>query len=94
MPASGGPIDVILKSDEATYAAGWMPDNDRILFAAFRDGAWNLYTVSRTTKKVERLTSFTSMRTYVRYPDWMAGDRVVYEFNETKGNIFVTDLKR
>ena len=32
--------------------------------------------------------------TYVRYPDWMVGDRVVYEFNETKGNIFVVDLKR
>ena len=94
MPASGGPIEVILKSDEPTYASGWMADNDRILFAGFRDGVWNLYTVSRTTKKVERLTSFNSMRTYVRYPDWMVGDHVVYEFNETKGNIFVADLKR
>ena len=94
MPASGGPIEIILKSDQPSYAAGWMADNDRILFAGFRDSTWNLYTVSRTTRRVERLTSFASMRTYVRYPDWMVGDRVVYEFNESKGNIFVADLKR
>ena len=94
LPAAGGPVQVILKSDLPTYGAGWMPDNDRILFAGFRDGAWNVYTVSRTTRKVERLTSYTSMRTYVRYPDWLAGDRMVYEFNETKGNIFVANVAR
>ena len=43
---------------------------------------------------MERLTSYTSMRTYVRYPDWLAGDRLVYEFNETKGNIFVANVAR
>ena len=72
-----------------------MADHDRLLFAGFRlAGAWNIYTVSRTTRKVERLTSYTSMRTYVRYPDWLAGDRLVYEFNETKGNIFVANVAR
>jgi Tol biopolymer transport system component/DNA-binding winged helix-turn-helix (wHTH) protein len=94
MPADGGPVRVILKSDEPTYAAGWMPDNDRILFTGFRDGAWNIYTVSRATGKTERLTTYTSLRTYVRYPDWLIGDRIAYEFNETKGNIFVADLSR
>jgi Tol biopolymer transport system component/DNA-binding winged helix-turn-helix (wHTH) protein len=94
MPASGGPLRVIMKSDLPSYSAGWMPDNDRILFAGFRDGTWNVFTVSRTTGKTEQLTSYTSMRTYVRYPDWMIGDRIVYEFNETKGNIFVAGLPR
>jgi hypothetical protein len=91
-PANGGPLQVLLRSDEPTYASGWMPDNDRVLFAGFRGGAWNAYTISRTTKKVERLTSYDSPRTYVRYIDWLAGDRIVYEFNETKGNIFVADV--
>jgi len=91
-PANGGPLQVLLRSDEPAYASGWMPDNDRVLFAGFRDGVWNAYTISRTTKKVERLTSYDSPRTYVRYIDWLAGDRIVYEFNETKGNIFVAGV--
>lgn len=94
MPAAGGPWQVILKADQPTYVAGWMPDNDRILFAGFRDGAWNISSVSRTTGKTEQLTHYTPLRTYVRYPDWLAGDRLVYEFNETKGNIFVANLPR
>jgi len=93
MPAAGGPFEVILKSDQPSYAAGWMPDNDRVLFAGFRDAAWNVFAVSRTTRRVEQLTNYTSMRTYVRYPDWLAGNRIVYEFNEPKGNIFVATLK-
>jgi Tol biopolymer transport system component/DNA-binding winged helix-turn-helix (wHTH) protein len=92
LPADGGSLEVILKSDQPTFHGGWMPDNDRLLVAAFREGAWNVYTVSRTTRKMEQLTSYSSPRTYVRYPDWLVGDRVVYEFNETKGNIFVATL--
>jgi Tol biopolymer transport system component/DNA-binding winged helix-turn-helix (wHTH) protein len=94
LSAEGGPLDVVLKSDQPTFTGGWMPDNDRILFAGFRDGAWNVYTVSRTTHAVGRLTSYASMRTYVRYPDWLTGDRIVYEFNESTGNIFVADVRR
>jgi Tol biopolymer transport system component len=94
MPAGGGPMQIVLKADEPTYAAGWMPDGDRILFAGFREGAWNIYAVSRSTGRIDRLTSYASLRTYVRYPDWLAGNRLVYEFNETKGNIFVATLPR
>ena len=32
------------------------------------------------------------MRTYVRYPDWLVGERIVYEFNESKGNVFVATV--
>jgi hypothetical protein len=69
-----------------------MPDNDHILFAGFRDAVWNIYSVSRSTRKVERLTDYNLTRVYVRYPDWLAGNRTVYEFNETKGNVFVANL--
>ena len=93
MPAGGGPLEIIMTADQSSFAAGWMNDNDRILFAGFRDGAWNVFTVSRTTRKVEQLTHLSSMRTYVRYPDWLVGDRIVFELNETKGNIFVATIK-
>jgi Tol biopolymer transport system component len=92
MSASGGPYEVILESDQPVFPGGWMPDHVRILAAARREGVWNVYALSRTTGALQQLTSYTSPRTYVRYPDWLAGDRLVYEFNETKGNIFVADL--
>jgi Tol biopolymer transport system component/DNA-binding winged helix-turn-helix (wHTH) protein len=92
LPATGGPMEVIVRSTQPSFAAGWMPDNDRILFAGFRDAVWNVYSVSRATRKVERLTDYKLTRTYVRYPDWLAGNRVAYEFNETKGNVFVANL--
>jgi len=53
---------------------------------------WNIYSVSRSIQKVERLTDYKLTRTYVRYPDWLARNQVVYEFNETKGNLFVAHL--
>jgi Tol biopolymer transport system component/DNA-binding winged helix-turn-helix (wHTH) protein len=92
VPSSGGPIDVILRSTQPTFASGWMPDHDRILFAGFRDGAWNVYSVSRTTRVVEKLTAYDRLRIYVRYPDWVAGNRLTYEYNETRGNVFVADV--
>jgi Tol biopolymer transport system component/DNA-binding winged helix-turn-helix (wHTH) protein len=73
----------------------WAPDNDTIVYAGSRQGVWNLWQVSRTTRIQKRLTDYTSLRTFVRYPAWSPrGDRIVYEFNETKGNIYVADLTR
>jgi hypothetical protein len=40
---------VVLTSDQPSFAAGWLPDDDRILFAGFRDAAWNIFSVARTT---------------------------------------------
>lgn len=90
--ATGGPMEVIVQSAQPSFAAGWMPDNDRILFAGFRDAVWNIYSVSRSTRKVERLTDYKLTRAYVRYPDWLSGNRIAYEFNETKGNVLVANL--
>jgi hypothetical protein len=40
------------------------------------------------------LTRYQGLRTYVRYPSW-SGDnhRLVFEFNESKGNIFVASVE-
>jgi hypothetical protein len=85
-------MEVILHTDQPSFSAGWMADNDRVLFAGYRDAVWNIYSVSRSTKQIERLTNYRLARTYVRYSDWLAGNRIVYEFNETKGNILVAKL--
>jgi TolB protein len=93
IPAKGGPLEIVLRSDQRNFGGGWMPDNDHILFAGFRDAVWNIYSISRSTKEIERLTDYRLARTYVRYPDWLGDGRLVYEFNEVKGNIFIANLQ-
>jgi Tol biopolymer transport system component/DNA-binding winged helix-turn-helix (wHTH) protein len=71
----------------------WSPDGQRIAFAGMRDAAWNIWWVSRSDHSEKKLTDYKSLRSFVRYPAWSPnGDRIVYEFAETKGNIFLADL--
>jgi Tol biopolymer transport system component len=94
MPADGGKPETIYDRPGASYSYGWSPDSDKVLFAGFHNGAWNLYWVSRSSKKVQKLSDYTSMRTYVRYPEWSpTGKQIVYEFNESKGNVFIAEIR-
>jgi Tol biopolymer transport system component len=73
---------------------GWSPDSSKILFAGFREGAWNLWWLDRATREQRRLTDYRSLRTFVRYPAWSPrGDRVVYELGTTRGNVYRVDLE-
>jgi hypothetical protein len=94
LPASGGEPEVLLDRPGLAYPHGWAADNDRILFAGRYGGIWNVYWISRTSRHVEQLTRYQGVRTYVRYPSW-SGDttHLVFEFNESKGNIFVAGLQ-
>ena len=93
--SEGGAYTQLTTEAGHAWPWSWAPDNDTIVFAGSRDGVWNLWQVSRTTRIQKKLTDYTSLRTYVRYPTWSPrGDRIVYEFNETKGNIYVADLAR
>ena len=66
----------------------------KILFASFRDGNWNLWWIDRETKVQRKLTDYSSLATYVRYPSWSPrADSIVFEHSTTRGNIFVVDLK-
>jgi Tol biopolymer transport system component/DNA-binding winged helix-turn-helix (wHTH) protein len=84
-----------LNSDAGhSWVFNWSPDGSKILFAGFRDGAWNLWWLDRATRQQQRLTSYTTLETYVRYPAWSpAGDRIVYELGSTRGNIYRLDLE-
>ncbi|MGI8469338.1 MAG: TolB family protein [Pyrinomonadaceae bacterium] len=67
---------------------GWSPDDNKILFAGQRDGFWNVWWVSRSTKKEQRLTDYKKLNSFARYPAWSPlGNQIVYEYSETTGNI-------
>jgi Tol biopolymer transport system component len=92
MPASGGPVRII-KDGGFNYAHSFSPDDSKILYAGLVDGVWNIYWVSIRTHEIRRLTDYHSSRIYVRYPDWaLTGDKIVYEFNESKGNVYLAEL--
>jgi len=92
MPASGGPVRII-KDGDVNYAFSFSPDDSKILYAGLVDGVWNIYWISARTHEVRRLTDYRNARTYVRYPDWaLTGDKIVYEFNESKGNVYLAEL--
>jgi Tol biopolymer transport system component len=65
-----------------------------LLFAGDRGSGWALYTLSRRIRQVERLTKDLPARMYVRYPEWSPdGKHIAYEFNESKGNVFLAELQ-
>ena len=93
MPAGGGEVVQLTNEPGQSWVNGWAGDNDRIIFAAERNGIWNIYSVSRTTREVQKLTNFNKLNTYVRYPAMsLAGDKVAYEYAETTGNIWMIEI--
>ena len=93
MDRHGKHLTQLVQHPGHAWPYSWSPDNQRIAFAGMRDGAWNIWWVSRTDRSEKKLTDYTSIRSFVRYPSWSpTGDRIVYEFAEAKGNIFIADL--
>jgi Tol biopolymer transport system component/DNA-binding winged helix-turn-helix (wHTH) protein len=94
MPSGGG-TPIQLTSDAGqSWPYSWSPDGDKIAFAGARDGVWNVWWVSRSNKTQRQLTHNTKFNAYVRFPAWSPrGDKIVYEYAETTGNIYVMDLK-
>ena len=76
-----------------SWVHDWAPDGDRIVFAGRRGTIWNVYSVSRTTREVKKLTNFDKLGAYVRYPAWSPlGDKIAYEYAESTGNIWMIEL--
>ena len=89
----GQPVQLTFEPGQS-WPHSWSPDGERIAFAGFRDGYWNVWWVSRDGRQQKRLTNYTKKNAYVRYPAWSPrGDRVVFEYAECRGNIWVMDLK-
>jgi Tol biopolymer transport system component len=94
MPSSGGEIIQLVSDHGLSWPHSWSADGDKIVFAGRRDGIWNIYWVSRSTKQQKQLTNYSKLNAFVRYPAWSPlGNQIIYEYNETKGNIWLIELK-
>lgn len=94
IPASGGEPVQLTADHSPSFPYSWSPDGDKLLFAGLRNGVWNLWWVSRRTRQEKQVTHYTSRNSFVRYPAWSPrGDQMVYEYAETRGNIWVAGMK-
>jgi Tol biopolymer transport system component len=94
MPSAGGEILQLTFEHGQSWPHSFSPDGERIAFAGFRSGFWNIYWVSRDGKTEKKVTNHTKPNAFVRYPAWSPlGDKIVYEYTETTGNIWMLDLK-
>jgi Tol biopolymer transport system component len=95
VPVAGGPVTVLqVGQREPDMLWDWAPDGDKIAFANNRNGATNLFWISRSTRQEKQLTHYTRDNSYVRYPAWSPlGDQIVYEYAETTGNIWTMRVK-
>ncbi len=95
MPSLGGTPRLLTKGPGRNWPYGWSPDGDKISFAGYRDDLWNLWWISTSTGEVVQLTDTRQMNAYVRYPAWSpTGDRIVYEFAQTAGDIWIVENLR
>jgi len=94
IPSDGGePIQLTFERGQS-LVHDWSPEGDRILFAGQRDGVWNVWAVSRSTKQQKQMTGYKRFDSYVRSPAWSPlGDRIVYEYAENTGNIYLMEFK-
>jgi len=94
IPSSGGQPTQFTFDQGRAYASSWSPDGDKIVFAGQRNGIWNIYWISRSTKAQKQLTDYSKLNSFVRYPAWSPlGNQIVYEYAETTGNIWLMELK-
>lgn len=94
MPAAGGPSTQLTFENGKCWPHSWSRDGDKIAFAGWFNGTWNVYWISRSTKVQKQLTFNTKPNSFVRYPAWSPrGDQIVYEYAELTGNIWMTELK-
>jgi serine/threonine protein kinase len=94
MPSSGGEVIQLVPDHGLSWPHSWSADGDKIAFAGRRDGIWNIYWVSRSTKQNKQLTNYSKLNAFVRYPAWSPlGNQIIYEYNELRGNIWLMELK-
>ena len=94
MPSGGGDAEQLTSAPGQSFVHSWSPDGDKIAFAGFRNGVWNVWWLSLTSKLTKQVTNYTKLNAFVRYPTWSPlGDRIVYEYTETTGNIWLMEFK-
>lgn len=94
MPSDGGTLEQLVSDHGLSWPHDWSRDGDKIVFSGQRDGVWNIYWVSRSTKQEKQLTHYSNLNAFVRYPAWSPlGNQIVYEYVEWTGNVWLMELK-
>jgi TolB protein len=93
--SSAGGDPVLLNSSRGqSWPFSFSRDGDKIAFAGFRDGYWNVWWYSRRTKEEKQVTNYKKLNAFVRYPSWSPlGNQIAYEYAETTGNIWMVEIK-
>ena len=91
--ADGGERTQLTHEHGQSWVGGWKADNETVLFAAERNGVWNVEHVSRTTGQTRVLTQFTLPQGHVRYPRWdVANQRTVFQRAQTTARVWTVEL--
>ena len=95
LPSSGGAFTQLTFDHGSNWPTGWSADDDKVIFTKQQDdGIWNVWSVSRSTKIEKQLTHYNKLNAYVRYAVMSPrGNQLVYEYNETHGNIWMLQFK-
>lgn len=94
MPVDGGAPTQLTFDRGQSWPHDWSHDGDKIVFAGQRNDLWNIYWVSRSSKAQKQMTTNPKLNAFVRYPAWSPlGDKIVYEYSETTGNIWLLELE-
>jgi TolB protein len=94
IPSTGGESVQLNFGHGQSWPFSFSPDGDKIGFAGFRDGYWNVWSYSLSTKEEKELTHYRKLNAFVRYPSWSPlGNQIVFEHAETTGNIWMIDVK-
>jgi TolB protein len=94
IPRAGGSVTQLTNDEGLSFVHSWSPDSEKMAFAGRRNGIWNIYWVSMTTKEQEQLTKNTNQNSVMRYPTWSpSGNQIIYDYSETTGNIWLMELK-
>jgi len=94
IPSSGGEVKQLTLGEGKSWPHSWSADGDKIAFAGFRNGVWNIYWYSLSSKTETQLTNNKKLNSFVRYPAWSPlGNQIVYEYAETTGNVWLAEFK-
>ncbi|HEV2834587.1 MAG TPA: hypothetical protein VGW58_04670, partial [Pyrinomonadaceae bacterium] len=89
--SDGGQPKQLTAEKGKSWPHSFSPDGDKIVFAGQRDGVWNIYSISISTRVEKRLTNYSKLNSFVRYPSW-SRNHIVYEYAETTGNLWMAEL--
>ena len=93
-PLAGGKPEFRWEKPGQWFMSGWTPDGKALIGAGNAGHGWGIWAIPIDGGAARRMTEELPLRMYIRYPR-MSGDgkRMAYEFNESRGNVFVAKLE-